>query len=1080
MRPKLFLILILAAATFGRAQTMTTITGLNTVQFGNIGATATPDPTIAVGTIEFCEHVNSSYQCWYKNGPNAFQPVNFMGNTSPKSDPEIWSQNGDNSGNTPNCPTNDSPNAQLLHDNVYDRWIMQKRIMSAINGHEYMCVAISNVEDVSSTNPAFSWFAFEFDLYTVIPTNAQGNYYYPDYPQAGLWQTSQSTTPPYTPAQDQAMWITYDLQNTNLANNTSGTLICAVDIAGLRASTSNPWVNNSHTPACAYTPNPLTSYEQQDNWVPANNSDTTPPLSSDGEMFTYMVEPQHNGVTYLTTATDTQGVQQWTINWTAATPAVSFVNSWPLPSTLKGGDQLACFLANNYYDTVCIPQPSTAQTGIYIDSVGDRMQQLFHYTSNGGKGGIWTSAHAIQKVPNPTLSQTEADLRVLQWSTAVPPIIEVAQDFPVTDPNDPNAYVFLPSIARDQVGNLQGVIGVSGPGANEHPGLDGVYLIAGATELASYGYIENPADDGDAEGTNASNYRWGDWYGAVLDPSDSCTVWTVGEYLPVNRTTEPYWYTAISELPPISSCLAANAAVTLTPGTAAFGSEQVGVTSAAQTFTLMNNQSSSLSISSIIASSNFAQTNNCGTSLASAASCTIQVTFTPTTTGAHQGTLTVTDNANNSPQTASLSGTGVSSVLTFTPSSLSFPAQTVGTTSTAQSATVTNIGSSPFTINTIVASGDYAQTNSCAGVTLQPNGSCMISVTLSPPLIGSIPGEITVNSSLATTPSLLGVSGSGVAPISLSTSVIEFGTDPVGKTTPSITVKLLNTTSSSLNLTLAASGDFSVTTSGSSPCGATLAASTMCTFGVAFTPTATGAVRGGITVSYNGLFSPQVVSVSGTGSGGSAGPLTFSVQTLEIPTTVINTTSVARAVIVTNSSSTAVNISSIVASGDYSLATTKTPCGGTLAAGATCSIAVKFTPTLPGNTWGSVTFTDNASVSTQIIPIAGIGVLPVSFSPGSLTFNPQSVGTTSPVQTVTLTNNQSTALSVQSIIASGDYVVSSTGSSPCSLGSLPALASCTIGIAFTPTSTGTITGVLTVGYNGATSPQGVSLTGTGQ
>jgi hypothetical protein len=170
----------------------------------------------------------------------------------------------------------------------------------------------------------------------------------------------------------------------------------------------------------------------------------------------------------------------------------------------------------------------------------------------------------------------------------------------------------------------------------------------------------------------------------------------------------------------------------------------------------------------------------------------------------------------------------------------------------------------------------------------------------------------------------------------------------------------------------------------------------------------------------------------------------------------------------------------MVASGDYSLAATKTPCGATLAAGATCSIAVKFTPTLPGNTWGSVTFTDNASVSTQILPIAGIGVLPVSFSPGSLTFSAQSVGTTSPVQTVTLTNNESTALTIQSILASGDYVVSTTGSHPCSLQSLPALASCTIGIAFSPTSTGTINGVLTVGYNGATSPQGVSLTGTGQ
>src|SRR5579863_821033 len=210
MKPKFFLMLLVLTATCeGLAQTVKTVAGLNTVQFGNIGATAAPDPTIAVGTLEFCEHVNSAYQCWYKSGPNALQPVNFMGSTNPKLDSAIWSQNGNNGGNTPNCPTTNSPNAQLLHDNVYNLWILQKRIHSAVTQHDYMCLAISNEEDVSQTSPAFSWFAYEFDLDTVIPKNAQGNFYYPDYPQAGLWQTSQSTAPPYAPAKDQALWITY-------------------------------------------------------------------------------------------------------------------------------------------------------------------------------------------------------------------------------------------------------------------------------------------------------------------------------------------------------------------------------------------------------------------------------------------------------------------------------------------------------------------------------------------------------------------------------------------------------------------------------------------------------------------------------------------------------------------------------------------------------------------------------------------------------------------------------------------------------------------------------------------------------
>ena len=173
------------------------------------------------------------------------------------------SQNSNNGGATPNCPTAFSPNSQMLHDNVYNVWIIEKRITSklagATNGNNFMCVAISNMEDVSSAS--FSWFAFEYDLDLVIPLNSRGNYFYPDYPQSGLWQSSTTSTPPYTPASDQAMWITYDLQDPNASSNINTVLICAVDLAGLRASTSNPYVNNSHTPACTLA-FPLDPYTQ--------------------------------------------------------------------------------------------------------------------------------------------------------------------------------------------------------------------------------------------------------------------------------------------------------------------------------------------------------------------------------------------------------------------------------------------------------------------------------------------------------------------------------------------------------------------------------------------------------------------------------------------------------------------------------------------------------------------------------------------------------------------------------------------------------------------------------------------------
>src|ERR1035438_6021220 len=249
---------------YGFGQTMSTFPGLNTIQ-DKINSTAAPDPTIAVGTLEYCEHVNSGYQCWYKSGVNANQPVKFLGNTNVKSDAGPWSQNSNNSGNTPHYPA-----------------------------------------------------------------------------------------PTY-----QAMWITYDLQDINNADNINAVLVCAIDLAGLRASTSNPWVNKSKAPACTVA-HPLTTYNQRRSWVPANNSDTTPPIAADGEMFTYLIEPPKDGVSYLTDPAHTQAVEQWTINWSASTPTPTFVSSWDLPSTQAGGDQLGCFISGNYYDTVCVPQPSTA------------------------------------------------------------------------------------------------------------------------------------------------------------------------------------------------------------------------------------------------------------------------------------------------------------------------------------------------------------------------------------------------------------------------------------------------------------------------------------------------------------------------------------------------------------------------------------------------------------------------------------------------------------------------------------------------------------------------------------------------
>jgi hypothetical protein len=1057
----------LCGMAFG--QSMSTFTGLNTVQ-NKINASAAPDVTIAVGLTEYCEHANSGYQCWYKSNN---QPVKFLGNTNAKSDSGPWTQNSDNNGNTTHCGAAFTPNSQLLHDNVYNLWIMEKRITASGGGHNYMCVAISNVDDVS--NSSFAWFAFEYDLDTVIPKNSRGNFYYPDYPQTGLWQSSTSATPPYTPATDQALWITYDLQDVNNADNIMGVLVCAVDLAGLRASTANPWTNNSHTPACVVA-HTLTTFNQRRSWVPANNTDATPPIDADGEMFTYMIEPPKNGSSYLTDPNHTQGVEQWTIDWSATTPTPTFVNSWDLPSTQPGGDQLGCFTPSSYYDTVCVPQPSTASTGIVIDSVADRMQQFFHYTSNRGQGSIWTSFRDIQIVPSASsLTQTEADIRVLQRNAAVPNSVYIAADYPMLDPVDSSAWVILPSFVRDKVGNLQGIIGISGPGVNEHPGLDSVNFNPATLEASTYGYIASPITDGDAEDTDNLGYRWGDWQSAVLDPSDGCTVWVAGEYLPQNRTAEPYWYTEMATLPPASTC--AGGPVLLSTVSINYGNQQVDVKSAPVAVTVTNNQSSTLNITGINAGGDFNQTNTCQQPLAQNQSCTISVYFTPSTTGNRTATLTITDSASNSPQYVALAGIGASSALSVSPTTLAFGNQVVNTSSSGQPITVMNSGFVNVTVNSVEASGGFSETDNCAGQILSPAQTCTVTASFTPVVTGAASGTITINDTAVGTPHVVTMTGTSQLPVSFSSN-LSFAATNVGSSSTPQTMTLTNNQTQALTYTWSVSGDYSAVGNGTSPCNGTLAAKAKCTFAVTFTPTTNGQIKGNVTISYSGAGSPAFGGMTGTGQNGPTSPFSFTPVTLNFGNVVLNTSS-SKTVTIKNVTANAVTINSVTGSGPYSVTPSgATPCGGSLAAGKTCTVTATFSPLATGTEIGGVTVSNNSSVPTQVQNANGTGVLAVTMSPASINFGTVSVGSTSAVQVVTVTNHQTTAIPINSVVASGDFVYTSGGSLPCGA-NIPANSICTLGVEFSPTVAGAISGDLTLNYAAGSSPQVVTLSGTG-
>jgi len=236
-------------------------------------------------------------------------------------------------------------------------------------------------------------------------------------------------------------------------------------------------------------------------------------------------------------------------------------------------------------------------------------------------------------------------------------------------------------------------------------------------------------------------------------------------------------------------------AATLSPASLTFSGQTVGIASASQAVTFTNTGSIPLSVSNVSISSGWTESNNCMPSIAANSSCTINVSFEPSVYGPQTGMLTLTDYANNSPQTVTLSGTALAPVANLSSTSLTFSAQTVSTRSAPQTITLTNAGNGVLTPLKFARSGDFAQTNTC-GSSVAAGASCTISVTFSPIDAGSLSGTLTLTDNASTSPQTVELSGTGMG-------------FAVSSTTTSQTVSEGQT--ANYSLTLAPQGGFSQT-----------------------------------------------------------------------------------------------------------------------------------------------------------------------------------------------------------------------------------------------------------------------------
>ena len=435
-------------------------------------------------------------------------------------------------------------------------------------------------------------------------------------------------------------------------------------------------------------------------------------------------------------------------------------------------------------------------------------------------------------------------------------------------------------------------------------------------------------------------------------------------------------------------------------------------------------------------------------------------------------------------------------VVTLSPTSLSFGSQLTGTTSAAQPVILTNSGTAPLTISgfglTGTNSSDFSENTTCplSPGTLAAGANCSVNVTFLPTSTGSRSASVTITDNAAGSTQLVPLSGTGTAPtVTLSPTSLSFTSQLTGTTSAAQPVTLTNSgtaplTIAAIGLTGTNVGDFAQTNTCPAAT-ATLAAGASCTISVTFTPSSTGTRTASLSITDSAGGSPHSVALTATGAS-SAPVVTLSPTSLSFGSQLTGTTSAAQPVILTNSGTAPLTISGFGLTGtnvgDFAKTNTCPAATATLAAGASCTLSVTFTPSSTGTRTANLSITDNAVGSPQAVLLGGTGTAPaLSLSPAAVTFASQATGTTSAAQVITLTNSGTAPLTFSAIgltgTNAGDFA--QTNTCPLAPGTLAAAGKCSISATFTPSSTGTRTANLAVTDNAGGSPHTIALSGTG-
>src|SRR3989449_3273276 len=447
--------------------------------------------------------------------------------------------------------------------------------------------------------------------------------------------------------------------------------------------------------------------------------------------------------------------------------------------------------------------------------------------------------------------------------------------------------------------------------------------------------------------------------------------------------------------------------------------------------------------------------------------------FAPTAAGGATGSITFADNAAGSPQTLTLSGSGVtaSATLSANPGSIAFGNIVVGNTST-QTITLANSGSTNVTISQISSSGTGFNASGLATpMTLAAGQSATFTAQFAPAAAGNTSGSITLTSDASNPTLTIALSGTGTqGQLAANPASVSFGNVLVGSS-GSQTVTLTNSGTASVTLSAASVSGTGFSISGLS-LPLTLAAGQNTTFTAQFAPSATGSASGTASITSNAPGSPLTIALSGTGTQPQLSPT---------PTTVsfgslVTGTNTSQTITLKNTGTASLTISQATVSGaGFTISGLTVPV--TIAAGGSTTFSAAFAPTTAVSVTGSVSLVSNAPGSPLAIPLSGTGVAAtflLGANPTSLSFGNVNVGGTGSLS-ATLTNTGNSNVTVSSVTASGTGF-SASGVSAGTI--LTPNQTATLNVAFAPTAAGSVTGSVSVASNATNSPATIGLSGT--